>query len=305
MNPMNDSDDEFEPIHRHSIRPPIGGNSARRMGPNMSDNPRLDSLMNQINQDDPAERLRRQREQRQSELDAKGGDFDTKGGAPREPQPAHAPIPAPAAQARPADMERPRKPISASPARANDKMADPVDRMKARQAARGTLVVPRGFMTVAGARKAQKVLWIVFGFLGFTNALITTILGTAQVWRTVAELPNTVSAPPVAYIVGAIFGLVFIAGSLVLAPSIWDRIRNKTDIDMAELCLYGLCVIPDTVFTGLFHWFVWIMPFMAKVFDRALLGMIIGLVLVVVIAVFSSALPVLAVLKNDSNTAEA
>lgn len=287
MKPFDD-DDEFEPVNGGRANRPI--QHPRRVD-RQGDPPETpDHAASRL-----ADRLRMQREQRQGREPAPEPKAE-ESSIPPMPEPARAsgmrmqqpPEPTPSRAVEPAPA--PARLVSA--ARARDKMADPKDRVQAQN----QLIVPRGFVTVEGARKAQKPLWIAAGLAGFVNALVTTILGVARVWVIVNENPT---APIVAYVLGVGFGLLFIAGSVTLAPSIYDRMKQRQPVDLAELCLYVLCALPDIVFTGLFHWFVWIMPFMVKVFSNMLLGLIIGLVLVGVIAVASSVLPLLAVLKND------
>jgi len=217
---------------------------------------------------------------------------------PREERPRQ-PVPQ---QRRPRDedevLESPvvRIPEVPRAARRNDPRADPRDR-------RGKLIGDRGFIDPEKAEAGEGTVWLVLGFILFLNSWITTILGVGKLWREVADLTPEQPTPWFSYLLGLGLGIAFIYGQMGLAPGIWRRVRRHAPILVENLLLYIICVLPDTISTGLFHWFTWVY----KIFDHAFGGgatvFWLSFALCSVIALASSMFPLLAVIRREGQSA--
>ncbi len=229
---------------------------------------------------------------------------DERAQEPRRPYPE---------QQRPRDQqraaERSPEPFSFDPqrlpraGRANDQMASPADRRNARRA-----TTSRGLIAISRIERTNRNVWLLFGFATFLNSLLTTIYGVIGIWREVKDLDSGSAVSWTPYIIGGIMGLMFVAGQMSFGPGIWRKIRDREPQDVPTLVLYLVCVIPDTVSTGLFHWVYWVHKWLSKVLVAPIDGVLVSnspavfwssFALCLTLALVSSLFPLLAVVKNE------
>lgn len=237
-------------------------------------------------------------EQRQAEKARRRAEYEE---AQREREARRAPgtplPPPPAPHVEPkASPEPSRAAVIPRSVRANDPMATRRDRSDAQAHLMG-----RGLIDVDRVIASESNAWYILGFFFFILSMSSTIYGVIFLWSRNMNSTSDLSSRQFwsAFTVGLILGSLFVFGQVSFFPGLWRAFRGRGPFYPENLAVYLALVAPDVISTALCHWSWWVHHTLVFSYGDTRLVWWMSFALVAAIALFTSTVPLLAVIRRE------